>query len=235
LRVRTAYRAPCNLDELPGTAPIIETWPSFEDLQRLTSQVGALKRRADVAMVYVHWGVSLVPQVHEHQRAIGHAAIEAGADAVFGGHQHVVSAVEFYRGKPIVHCTGDLIFDVVEPWFDESTERTILFGATIAKDGLRDCYAVGCRTGIGRPPTLQPPATTIGKQIAADLKTFSEPYGTAIEVRGDRVLLSPGSANPTIPRLRAALHAMGYPSSALNEQAPMASSTIKTSGEQFET
>ena len=59
--------------------------------------------------------------MHEHQRTIGRAAIDAGADAVFGGHQHVVSAVEFYRGRPIVHWTGDLVFDVVEPWFDDTT------------------------------------------------------------------------------------------------------------------
>jgi Bacterial capsule synthesis protein PGA_cap len=234
IRVRTAYRPAFNLDELPGTAPVIETWPVAEDLVRLTSQVSALKQRADVVMVYVHWGVSMIPQVHEHQRTIGHAAIDAGADAIFGGHQHVVSAVEFYRGKPIVHCTGDLVFDVVEPWFDGSTERTMLFGATITKTGLRDCYAVGCRTGIGQPPILQAPDTEIGRAILADLGVFSAPYGTIVEAAGDRILLSPGSTRPAVPRFRAALHTMGYPSSALHERETAAMPTVKSSGEQLE-
>ena len=180
IKVRTAYRAPYNLDELPGTAPVIETWPASDDLARMTAQVTALKQRVDVVLVYVHWGVSMIGQVHEHQRTIGHAAIDAGADGVFGGHQHVVSAIEFHRGKPIVHCTGDLVFDVVEPWFDDTTERNFLFGATITKTGLEDCYAIGCQTGIGQPPTLQPPSTEIGSKILADLRLFSEPYGTAV-------------------------------------------------------
>jgi poly-gamma-glutamate capsule biosynthesis protein CapA/YwtB (metallophosphatase superfamily) len=233
LRVRTAYRPAYNLDELPGTAPIIETWPASEDLARLTSQVSALKQIVDVVLVYVHWGVSMVPQVHEHQRAIGQAAIDAGAGAVFGGHQHVVSAVEFHRGNPIVHCTGDLVFDVVEPWFDDSTERNFLFGATLTKNGLVDCYALGCQTGIGQAPTLQPPGTAIGDKIAADLKLFSEPYGAAVDVSGDRILLSPSAAQPFVPRFGAALHTMGYPSSALHEAAPVAQASIKSSGEQY--
>lgn len=233
LRVRTAYRPAYNLDELPGTAPIIETWPDSEDLAQMTSSVANLKSRVDVVLVYVHWGVSMVPQVHEHQRTIGKAAIDAGADAVFGGHQHVVSAVEFHHGKPIVHCTGDLIFDVVEPWFDESTERNFLFGATLTKSGLSDCYALGCRTGVGRAPTLEPPGTPIGDKIVSDLKLFSEPYGTAVRVSGERILLSASDAQPFVPRYDAALHTMGYPSAALHEATSMARSTVKSSGEQY--
>lgn len=234
LRVRTAYRAPGNLDELPGTAPIIETWPVAEDLAPLMSQVADLKARVDVVMVYVHWGASMIAQVHEHQRTIGHAAIDAGADAVFGGHQHVVSAIEFHGGKPIVHCTGDLVFDVVEPWFDDSTERNFLFGATLTKSGLRDCYAIACRTGIGAPPALQAPDTGIGARILADLKTFSAPYGTQIQVEGHRILVAPGTGSQSVPRFRAALHTMGYPPSRLGEQPGAPADTVKTSGEKIE-
>ena len=234
LRVRTAYRAPHNLEELPGTAPVIETWPVAEDLHRMVEQVQQLRARVDAVLVYVHWGVSMIGQVHEHQRTIGHAAIDAGADGVFGGHQHVVSAIEFYRGKPIVHCTGDLVFDVVEPWFDETTQRNILFGATITRSGLKDCYVLGCTTGIGRAPTLQPPDTVTGRKILNDLKLFSEPYGTALEAAGERILVAPGAAAPFAPRFRAALHTMGVPASILRESAPQIRETIRSSGEMFE-
>lgn len=233
LRVRTAYRAPHNLDELPGTAPVIETWPAADDLQHMVEQVDQLKQSVDVVLVYVHWGVSMIGQVHEHQRTIGQAAIDAGADGVFGGHQHVVSAIEFYRDKPIVHCTGDLMFDVVEPWFDETTERNILFGATVTRSGLKDCYVLGCTTGVGRTPILQPPDTIIGQKILNDLKLFSEPYGTAIEAAGEKILVRPGTAAPFAPRFRAALHTMGFPASILRESVPKIRETVRSSGEMF--
>ncbi|OGA39085.1 MAG: hypothetical protein A3G24_14055 [Betaproteobacteria bacterium RIFCSPLOWO2_12_FULL_62_13] len=85
-----------------------------------------------------HWGSSMSPHVHDFQREIGTAAIDAGAHAVFGGHQHVVSAIEFYKRCPIVHCSGNLLFDKWEPFFNEETLKTFLFGATVDADGLRD-------------------------------------------------------------------------------------------------
>jgi len=233
IRVRTAYRPAFNLDELPGTAPIIETWPAAEDLARLVADVAALKARVDVVLVYVHWGTSMVPQVHEHQSTIGRAAIEAGADAVFGGHQHVVSAVEFHLGKPIVHCTGDLVFDVVEPWFDAATERNFLFGARLTRDGLEDCYALPCTTGIGRPPELQSPGSEIGRQVLEDLRVFSAPFGTQVRADGDRIFLAPGSGAMRAPRFRAALHTMDYPSARLSESPGAASDAVPSSGEKL--
>jgi poly-gamma-glutamate capsule biosynthesis protein CapA/YwtB (metallophosphatase superfamily) len=233
LRVRTAYRTPHNLDELPGTAPIIETWPAAEDLQAMALQVRSLKENADLAIVYIHWGTSMIGPVHDHQSTIGHAAIEAGADAVFGGHQHVVSAIEFFREKPIVHCTGDLIFDVVEPWFDDSTTRNILFGATLTRTGLRDCYALACTTGIGAPPTLASSSSEVGQAVYRDLKLFSEPYGTEVRVSGDRFLLAPGGGPIVAPRFGAALHRMGLPSAVLQEAVPAVKETVRSSGEMF--
>ncbi len=233
IRVRTAYRPAFNLDELPGTAPIIETWPAAEDLARLVADVAALKARVDVVLLYVHWGASMIGQVHEHQSTIGRAAIEAGADAVFGGHQHVVSAVEFHRGRPIVHCTGDLVFDVVEPWFDDTTARNFLFGATLTKDGLKDCYALACTTGIGAPPTLATPKSQVGRKVLEDLAVFSAPFGTEVHAESDRILLTPGTGEARAPRFRAALHTMDYPPARLSESAGAAPPGVLSSGEKL--
>ena len=37
--------------------------------------------------------------------------IDAGADAVVGGHPHVVQDYEEYRGKPIIYSLGNFVFD----------------------------------------------------------------------------------------------------------------------------
>ena len=39
------------------------------------------------------------------------AAIDAGADAVVGGHPHVTQDVEQYHGKPIIYSLGNFVFN----------------------------------------------------------------------------------------------------------------------------
>jgi poly-gamma-glutamate synthesis protein (capsule biosynthesis protein) len=41
--------------------------------------------------------------------------IDAGADAVVGGHPHVVQGAEVYQGRPIVYSLGNFVFDGFEP------------------------------------------------------------------------------------------------------------------------
>lgn len=193
LRARTVYRPLRNLDEYPGTEPVIDTWPVEDDLRRMREDVTSLRKRVDILLVYQHWGSSITERVHEFQKIIGHAAIDCGADGVFGGHQHLISAIEFYRGKPIVHGMGNLLFDIKAPFLTEITHRTFLFGATMTSSGLRDCYLLPCKTGVDGPPQRLLPDSEDSALIVATLRRLSEPFGTTLQVAGDRVLVGTAS------------------------------------------
>lgn len=189
LRVETAYEAVYGRYVSPGRAPVIFTWAVPEDLRRMEASIGSLKKKVDVVLVYQHWGTSMTHHVHDFQTEIGHAAIDAGADAVFGGHQHVLSAVEFYKGKPIVHCSGNLLFDIVEPFFTDATLQTFLFGGTLTKEGVKDPYMIPCRCGVDGPPVLLSPHRGEGREIIKMMERLCEPFGTRLELKGDRVFL----------------------------------------------
>lgn len=191
LRVKTAYEAVSGGDEYPGKAPEIVTWAVHEDLQRMKDDILRLKRRVDVILVYQHWGTSMIHQVHDFQREIGHAAIDAGADAVFGGHQHVLSAVEFYRSKPIVHCSGNLIFDIQEPFFTDATLQTFLVGGTLTRAGISDLYIIPCRCGVKMPSARLSPRRGEGLNIIRMMERLCAPFGTRLETKDGRVLLIP--------------------------------------------
>ena len=193
LRARTAWRMTRNTDEYPGTLPAIDTWPVPEDLDQMTAGIRALKARTDLVLVYQHWGCSMTEAVLDFQRAIGHAAIEAGAAGVFGGHQHVVSAVEFHNGAPIVHGMGNLVFDIFAPFLTEVTHRTFLFRAEMTKAGLTDCEIIPCRagvTGVYDKPVALPPEKGLGAEIVGAIARLSKPFGTRIEVKGGRVMVA---------------------------------------------
>lgn len=193
LRAATAYRPQPGRDvnEYPGVAPEIVTWAIPEDLERMRDDIWALKRRADVVLVGQHWGTSMTPRVNAFQREAGRAAIEAGADAVFGGHQHVLSAIEFHKGKPILHCTGNLIFDKFEPFFTGETLKTFLFGATLTPKGVKDPYIVPCKCGVGEPCQVLPPGDSLEGEIIRQLNDLSAPYGVKLERKEGRVAVIP--------------------------------------------
>ena len=162
----------------------------------MQGEIRNLKKRVDVILVYQHWGTSMVHDVRDFQREIGHAAIDAGAEVVFGGHQHLLQAVEFYRGKPIVHCMGNLLFDAkadphVVSMFTNATLQTFLFGCTLTKGGVSDPYILPCRCGVDGSPLLLSPHRGAGREIINIMSCLSKPFGTRLEAKGDWVLLIP--------------------------------------------
>lgn len=192
LNVHTAYQARRNLPEYPGVAPHIVTWTEPADLQRMRVDIQSLAGKVDLVMVYVHWGTSMIPYIHDFQKEIGHAAIDAGAHAVFGGHQHVVCGIEFYQGFPIVHGSGNLLFDKWEPFFTDETLKTFLVGATLEPGKVRDIFVLPVKNGVGVPPALLPRSSPIWAEIHADLVHQSRTFGTGIAARGDRIEIRVG-------------------------------------------
>lgn len=65
--------------------------------------------RADIVIPVMHWGWENEPQANERQRQLARKMIDAGADAVIGGHPHVTQDIEHHRGKPIVYSVGNFV------------------------------------------------------------------------------------------------------------------------------
>ncbi|MED5579793.1 MAG: CapA family protein [Nitrospinota bacterium] len=190
MRVHTHYTPIRNPVEYPGSEMLINTKTVPTDLARMKREISTLKKKTDVVLVYNHWGSSMSHDVSDYQQEIGHAAVDAGACAVFGGHQHVLQGIEFYKGCPIVHCTGNLIFDIVEPFFTEATHQTFLFGGTLSKKGIIDPYIIPCRCGIGNAPKILSPLTGDGKEITRFLGELSKPFGTSLKISKGKIFLT---------------------------------------------
>jgi len=80
---------------------------------------------ADVVIIVPHWGVEHELMANSHQRRLARAMIDAGADAIIGGHPHVVQDFEIYKDKPIIYSLGNFVFDGFED--DDSNTGWVLF------------------------------------------------------------------------------------------------------------
>jgi hypothetical protein len=70
--------------------------------------------RADIVIPFMHWGWEDEMTATKRQRELARLMIDAGADAVIGGHPHVIQDTETYQGKPIIYSIGNFMIDAVD-------------------------------------------------------------------------------------------------------------------------
>jgi poly-gamma-glutamate synthesis protein (capsule biosynthesis protein) len=66
--------------------------------------------KADVVIPVMHWGWE-EPIANARQRTLARLMIDAGADAVIGGHPHQLQDTDQYKGKPIFYSLGNFVFE----------------------------------------------------------------------------------------------------------------------------
>ena len=89
--------------------------------EAMADVVKQAKENADLVVVMMHWGAEYQHLSYSiRQQEYARELVDAGADAVIGGHPHVVQPMEVYKGVPIFYSLGNFIFD---QWFSEETEE----------------------------------------------------------------------------------------------------------------
>ncbi len=107
-----------------------KTWPGICPEDEIIKTIGSLKKSAPESYIAisVHWGEEYRPKSSPDQRELARLIIDAGADAVFGHHPHVVQEIEIYRQKPVFYSLGNFVFD---QYFSEETQEGLAVGAEI--------------------------------------------------------------------------------------------------------
>jgi poly-gamma-glutamate synthesis protein (capsule biosynthesis protein) len=89
--------------------------------------------KADVVIPVMHWGWE-EPIANARQRKLARLMIDAGADAVIGGHPHQLQDTEQYKGKPIFYSLGNFVF---EGFPDKVNNLGWVVRLTIDRQGVR--------------------------------------------------------------------------------------------------
>lgn len=186
LRVGFSFEVdPSLLVEQPGTMPVVRSWTLQEDRDLICERIAGMKREADVALVAIHWGVPsywLSPYqglLAEYQQPLGHALVDAGADIICGHHSHSLHPIEMYRDRPIFYSLGNFLFE----------------GAR----GFMEPESIIVRVALGHQPSFELIPLMLddrgiphrafdaeAEMVLQKLASLSAPYGTEIEVSGDR-------------------------------------------------
>ncbi|MDX6408216.1 MAG: hypothetical protein QOE13_1287 [Gaiellaceae bacterium] len=129
---------------LAGTAPA--------EAAAIRADVVAARRRADVVVVWMHWGEELARSPDTRQRLFASVALNAGAQIVLGAHSHLLQAVVRPTQRAIVAWSlGNFVFPPNSP----GTELTAILHLDLAHDGVRAHRLQRARI-VGVQPRLMP-------------------------------------------------------------------------------
>jgi hypothetical protein len=112
----------------PGVA-----WSEDEQV-RLDIANARSRHGADIVIPVMHWGWEYDTRAVPRQRQLARLMIDAGADAVVGGHPHVIQDVETYQGKPIIYSLGNFVFN---GFTDEIENTGWLLRLELDRQGVR--------------------------------------------------------------------------------------------------
>ncbi|HKW72558.1 MAG TPA: CapA family protein [Candidatus Dormibacteraeota bacterium] len=101
------------------------------DQVAVKASIERARQLADIVVVQFHWGKEYerqpLPDPHvptpDDPVAIGHEAIDWGADIVIGNHPHWYQGIEIYHDRLITYAHGNFVFD--QMWSEETREGVI--------------------------------------------------------------------------------------------------------------
>jgi hypothetical protein len=155
----------------PGTAPLLRDVME-EDIERL-------RREVDLVLVMPHWGKEYIATPEPGQVDLAHAAIDAGADMVIGGHAHWPKGIEMYEGKPIFYGVGNFLLD--QSWSEETSTGIFAEVTLYGEEVIQVRPVPFVIMDYAQPNFLLPDAggdRALRKIYAASLGPEFETYGT---------------------------------------------------------
>lgn len=117
-----AFVAASRAEKYKLTPQATETTPGIlrcYDTALFLETIKEADENADFVIAVVHWGTEYSTKLEDAQLTTGKAYLDAGTDAIIGGHSHCLQGMEFYNGKPIIYSLGNY-------WFNSRTLDSML-------------------------------------------------------------------------------------------------------------
>lgn len=119
---------------------------SKEEFTRLLEVVKEADEKADLTVVYIHWGTENTDELHWAQEWQAPELVKAGADLIVGDHPHCLQGIDFIDGVPVFYSIGNF-------WFNSKKLDTGLLKVILDEDGKLSCQFLpalqhDCRTDL---------------------------------------------------------------------------------------
>lgn len=107
------------------------------DVTRILEIIKAADSQCDFLISYIHWGTEDSKYFEEYQREIAKQMIDAGTDAIIGGHPHVLQGIEYIEDVPVIYSLGDF-------WFNHESKYTAMINLSFDIYGIKQVEVIPC-------------------------------------------------------------------------------------------
>lgn len=123
-------------------------------------------------------------QAEDYEKELARAAIDAGADIVYGHGSHVLQGVEIYKGKPVMYCLGNSATDWIRmrPNKEGMMARVVVHDRRVASVSL-----VPMTRDDENNVKMLDPSSAEGATLREKVKSLSE--GVPLDVSGHEMTL----------------------------------------------
>jgi poly-gamma-glutamate synthesis protein (capsule biosynthesis protein) len=124
-------------------------------------------------------------EAEPYEKQLAHAAIDAGADIVYGHGSHVLQGVEVYEGKPVMYCLGNFATDWIRmrPNKEGMVARVVVQGKHVARVSLVPVTRDGDHNNV----QMLDPSDGEGARLLQKVKDLSA--GAPLRIDGQEVVL----------------------------------------------
>lgn len=112
------------------------------DPTMVNEMIAIAKSNCDFVIVYPHWGTELVKEIQSDQQALAYSFIEAGADAIVGGHPHCLQGIEYYQDVPIFYSLSNFSFS-------SKIRESAILNLQVTIDGIQQARYIPCMESTG--------------------------------------------------------------------------------------
>jgi poly-gamma-glutamate synthesis protein (capsule biosynthesis protein) len=212
LRAHTYYEP---MEYQPGTPPRVVTVPFQEDLEAMLEDIASTKSKADVVVLWLHWGIHFIPRtIADYQKTIARAAFGGGADLILGHHAHVPKAIEVIDGRVCFYSLSNFIMSAPETAANSAraehfvrrygveldpdyprlpygvdAKRTLVAKATVGAEGIRRVSFLPTLIDKKLRPEVLKPGDARFDDAVAYMDWASEGFDHDFQVQGDEVVV----------------------------------------------
>lgn len=138
------------LDDRPGMS-------HGDDTEAIAEAIRAADEVADLVIVTAHWGEQGTTRPRAFERRQAEAWVDAGADGIFGHHQHLLQPLEFVDGVPVAWGLGNFVWQAYPP----AARRTAIAQFVFEPDGRVGACLVPVVIERSGHPVIQDPAAPV--------------------------------------------------------------------------
>lgn len=136
--LKIAFLAYADFLNIPGTGVTYIRVNVAADRARVTNEIAAAKKVADIVVVFWHWGTEYTVQPNAAQKQMAQLSADAGADLVIGSHPHVAQGMELKsklgRSSVVVYSLGNALFD---QYFSQEVRQGLALEARVDRNGVK--------------------------------------------------------------------------------------------------